>query len=137
MWLDRQHGLLYVFIFFSILMLIFYLYMIHFIWVLKSYTLGQDKKTVPMQSIHKGYYSVWSQVFIPYCVVWTTKYWCTLYIFSEYCSNFDILFRRDSDYVVIIIIPFRSREEYTNTIHLSDFKAVMLQFRLKTLSLRL
>ena len=41
-------------------------------------------------------------------------------------------------YVVIISVCVRSREEgYTNTIQLSDCKAVMLQFRLKILSLRL
>lgn len=51
-----------------------------------------------------------------------------IYIYvKNFCINFDILFIHDSDNVVVIIIVGRSREdEYTHTIHVSDFKSVIL-----------
>ena len=61
--------------------LMLYLCLIQTLWVLQSYAFDQDKMSIHVLSIPKGYYTVWSQVFITYCVVCTTTYWQTVYIF--------------------------------------------------------
>ena len=49
--------------------LMFYICLMQTKWVLQSYAFDQDKKSIHVLPIHKGYYTVWSQVFITYCVV--------------------------------------------------------------------
>jgi hypothetical protein len=60
-----------------------------------------------------------------------------LYICRLIFINVDVLVNHDSNNAVIIIARVRfGEEEYTHTIHLSDSKAVMLQFTLEIISLR-
>jgi hypothetical protein len=45
----------------------------------------------------------------------------------------DVIFIHDTDYMHVIIVRVRSeQEEYTETIHLSDFKTVILRISSRT-----
>ena len=47
---------------------------------------------------------------------------------------FDFIFMHDTDYVRAIIVRVRyGQEEYTETIHLSEFKTVILRMSSRTL----
>jgi hypothetical protein len=61
-------------------------------------------------------------------------------MYFRFSTHFEGLILYNSDYLAVMIVCDRfvfGQEEYTHTIHLSDLKTVLFQFRLEILSLRL
>ena len=75
-----------------------------------TYAIHSNRKTVILQIFQTGGCQSLS------CTVWFDRE----HINEHSCIDLDVLFKHDSDYVVIMIIHVQSgKEEYTNVIYLS------------------